>query len=297
MKPLVHKPSDLMDLHTHTTFSDGSETPETLIDMAFERGLTVVAITDHDSISGLEHAEKQATKRGIRLVRGIEFSADYGEISVHIVGLGIKKPDEIFIEMLQKIGKGRASRNPQIVQKLNELGFDITLEEIRNIAAGDIISRPHIAEALVRNGYVENTNEAFKKYLNRGRPAYQERYRPTVSEATAMIKHMGGIPILAHPGLIRFPFETMESHISRLKSMGIEGLETHYPVHTPAMRQEFSRIAKKLRLLESGGSDFHGVFKPNPIGLGTDREPILGSFLRPLLERLNIPISASMNTA
>ncbi|MGB3976348.1 MAG: PHP domain-containing protein [bacterium] len=296
MTPLVHKPSDLMDLHTHTTFSDGSETPETLVDMAFEFGLTLVAITDHDSIAGLEFAEEQAAKRGIRLVRGIEFSADYDEISVHIVGLGIKKPDEFFIEMLRKIGEGRASRNPKIVQKLNELGFEITFEEVRNIAAGDIISRPHIAEALVRNGYVENTNEAFKRYLNRGRPAYQERYRPTVSEAATMIKHMGGIPILAHPGLIRFPFDTMESHISRLKSMGIEGIETHYPVHTQEMRREFSRIAQKLSLLESGGSDFHGVFKPNPIGLGTDREPITGSFLRPLLERLNIPISASMTS-
>jgi 3',5'-nucleoside bisphosphate phosphatase len=280
-----------MDLHIHTTFSDGSETPETIVDMAADSGLTLIAITDHDTIGGLERAERQAVNRGIRLLRGIEISADYADLSVHILGLGIKNTNDSFIAILRKITDGRASRNPRIVQKLNELGLALSMEEIRDIAAGDIISRPHIAEAMVRNGYVTTIDEAFSAFLNRGQPAYQDRYRPSVSEATAMIRSTGGVSILAHPGLLRFSSTPglLEFHLRHLQSSGIEGVETHYPSHSLFVKRRLSDIAQKLNLLESGGSDFHGQFKSNRLGLGTADQPITGDFLEPLLERLGLP--------
>lgn len=283
-------PSNKMDLHIHTTFSDGSETPETVVDMAADSGLTLIAVTDHDTIGGLERAEKQALKRGIHLLRGIEISADYADQSVHILGLGIKKANDSFIAMLEKITGGRASRNPKIVQKLNELGFALSMKEVRDIAAGDIVSRPHIAEAMVRKGYVKTIDEAFAKFLNRGKPAYLDRYRPSVPEATAMIRSMGGVSILAHPGLLRFNSTTdlLKFHILRLQSQGIEGIETHYPSHSRSVKLHLTIIAQKLNLLESGGSDFHGCFKSNRLGFGTDDQPITGDFLGPLLERLGM---------
>jgi 3',5'-nucleoside bisphosphate phosphatase len=282
-----------VDLHIHTAISDGADSPAAIVDKAAAAGLSIIAVTDHDTTDGLKEAQIRGVERGVSIVRGIELSAEYLGHSVHILGLGIGEPDGLFNEMLQTVLQGRKTRNPWIIHKLNKLGFRITLNEVQQIASGDIVSRPHIAEVMMRRGYVADIDEAFQRFLNRGRPAYHERYRPAVSEATDAIHRMGGIALPAHPGLMRFDHrpDDLMYHFKRFKEMGIDGIETHYPTHSSIFMERLSSIAHDLNLFESGGSDYHGAMKPNQLGIGTGNRPIICADLAPLLEQLGFDIS------
>ncbi len=294
MAHTVCHPDAVVDLHVHTSVSDGSDLPASVVDIAADAGLSIIAVTDHDTTTGLKEAETRGVQRGISVIRGIELSADYLGHSVHILGLGIGEPDHLFDAMIQKVLDGRKERNPKIIRSLNEIGYQITLNEAAAIADGDILSRPHIAAAMLQRGYVSSIEEAFKRFLNRGRPAYHERYRPSVMEATEAIHRLGGLALPAHPGLMRFDHrhDDLLYHFTRFKEMGIDGIETFYPTHSETFRQTLSGIARKLDLLESGGSDFHGRFKPNLPGIGIDGMPIRCSDIAPLLERLGFTVSA-----
>ncbi|MCD4653977.1 PHP domain-containing protein [bacterium] len=293
MKPVIlDNPDAGVDLHLHTSASDGSNSPEEVVNLAADNNVSIIAITDHDTMVAVPRAIAQGKQRGLSVIPGIEISASYNSESVHILGLGIKKVNNGFRETLKKIHDGRLTRNPRIVQNLNIAGMDLTLKDVQDCAGGDIIGRPHIAQAMLNKGYVETTDQAFKQYLIRGAKAYVERYRPDVLKATTLIREAGGIPVLAHPGLMKYEnFSVLKNHIQSLKKLGIEALETHYPCHSPTVFSILSQFAREFDLLETGGSDFHGIHKPNRIGLGCDFEKIPFSFARPFLERLGKLIS------
>ncbi len=293
MKLQTVEPKAGVDFHIHTSASDGTDSPREVVDIAAGLGIAVIAITDHDTLDGLDAAQKQGEIAGVRVIRGIELSAEFMDQSAHILGLGIGEPDREFREILGTIIDGRENRNPRMVQQLNLLGMELTMDDVRVFAEGQVIGRVHIARAMIHRGYVADMDEAFRKYIARGKPAYIDRYRLSVEDAVAMIHRIGGIAVVAHPGLLRSGenIDEFQSQLIQLKAMGIDGVETHYPTHCEAFFQNASRIALDMKLLESGGSDYHGSFKFNRIGYGAQNRPILAEYLSPLPNRLGFPVA------
>lgn len=286
-----------VDLHIHTTASDGTDAPAAVVRMCKERNVGIIAITDHDTVDGIEEAYRTGKTCGLRVIPGIEISAGFKKHSIHILGIGIGDPDTAFHDMLRNIRNGRQDRNPRIIAKLRQLGFSLTEEDVRRCAGGDILGRLHIARAMVNRGYVQTIEQAFKRYLVRGGSAYVERFRPDAREAIESIVRIGGLPVLAHPGLLPFDqnLRRLESWIVDLKALGIEAIETHYFGHSHEICSVLTAIAARHHLLVSGGSDYHGSHKPNQLGLGCCGRKITRDFAGPILERLNVPVSAGQN--
>jgi hypothetical protein len=245
----------LYDLHVHTTASDGVVTPEQVVAMAVEIGLAGLAITDHDTVDGLEPALQFMQEQGINIdfIPGIELNTDFGDDELHILGYFINYHDKQLLNSLMEIRAQRYQRAEKMIGKLQSIGLSINLQQVQKLAQGDFIGRPHIARALQQAGYVLSEEEAFHKYIERGKPGYVPRYKFLPSEAIELIKKAGGISVLAHPGLIKD-----SRKISQIISMGIEGLEIYYPEHSNVQIQEFITLAKQHDLLITGGSDFHG---------------------------------------
>jgi len=245
----------LYDLHVHTTASDGVHSPQEVIALAVEKGLAGLAITDHDTVDGIEPGLHYITAHGlsIDLIPGIELNTDYGKDEVHILGYFIDYDDRGLISRLNDIRQERYHRAEKMVTKLQALGCNISLEQVQQLAQGDLIGRPHIARALCLGGYAPSEPEAFGKYIARGRPGYVPRYKFSPNEAINLINQSGGIAILAHPGLINNVLI-----VNEIIDMGIEGLEVFYPEHSSEQVLKFARLASEFNLLTSGGSDFHG---------------------------------------
>lgn len=245
----------LYDLHVHTTASDGEETPANVVLRAIEAGLAGIAITDHDTIDGLEPAQRfiEENRLALDLIPGIELNTDYGEDEVHILGYFIDFTNEYLRHRLSEIRNQRYSRAEKMIAKLNDMGIKIEFEQVQKVALGNLIGRPHIARVLCNNGYADSSEEAFRLYIERGRPAYVPRYKFLPAEAIALIKQTGGIAVLAHPGLIK-----EYAKIYECIKLGIEGLEIYYPKHTQEQKQDLMVIAQENNLLITGGSDFHG---------------------------------------
>jgi len=246
----------MYDLHVHTTASDGTFTPQEVIDKAVEIGLSGMAITDHDTVDGLEIALKYRTEKklDIDFIPGIEMNTEaYGK-EIHILGYFIDYNDRNLNEKLKEIQEARAKRAHKIIARLKKNGMTISFSDVEKFAKGDLIGRPHIARALISQGYVGSIKEAFDRYIGKGRPAYEPRYKFIPQEAIDLIKHSGGICILAHPGLIE-----ARRIIEQIINMGIEGLEVYYPEHSKAQIKEYTELCWKKNLLTTGGSDFHGT--------------------------------------
>ncbi len=286
----MNSDEQIIDLHTHSTASDGAYTPGQIVQMAKSIGIGLLALTDHDTIDGISEAARMAEFSGIDFIPGFELSVKTDKGAVHLLGLGVYNPSAELETLLERIRKGRRERNPRIIRNLNELGYNITLSEVRELAGGEVIGRPHIAQALIRHGYVADYNEAFKRFLNSNGAAYSHRWRPDIAYACEVISNSGGIPILAHPGLIGFSgFDEMEAFITRLKASGLRGVEVHYSHHSREQHTQLLRIAKKLDLIISGGSDFHGANHPEArLGRGTDGEFISIEYARALLDQLHV---------
>lgn len=248
----------LYDLHVHSTASDGLFTPQQMIDMSVKMSLAGLAITDHDTIDGLEIAVQYIQEKKYRIVfiPGIEMNTEVGSSEVHILGYFIDYRNSILIERLKEIKKARSERAIKMIQKLRKMGLIISLEQVNKLAKGDLIGRPHIARALMENAYVFSVKEAFEKYLGQGKPAYVPRYKFFPEEAIDLVKNAGGIPVLAHPGLI-----SDQDIISDIINMGIEGIEIYYPEHDQVQIQKYYELAQKKQLLITGGSDFHGTYE------------------------------------
>jgi len=261
----------LIDLHVHTTASDGTLTPAELVARAQEKGLQAVAVTDHDTVEGLTEALAEAAKREFEVVPGVEISVDYRGGEMHILGYYIDPCSGPLLAGLEQLQEYRRERNPKVIRKLREVGLHITLEEVAEAAGGNVIGRPHFAAVLVRKGYAANTQEAFEKYLGAGQPAYVKKEKLTPEEGIELIVRAGGLPVLAHPKYIRdHNPDRLSALLDKLKGAGLRGVEVYYTAHTPEETDLYLGLTRKHALLVTGGSDFHGANKPEiELGAGT----------------------------
>ncbi|NJD02541.1 MAG: PHP domain-containing protein [Ruminiclostridium sp.] len=259
---------DLIDLHTHTTVSDGSMLPEDLVKYAKSKGLKAIAITDHDTTDGLNGALEESKRIGFEVIPGIEISADFNP-EMHILGY-FPNGDYVGIAgTLADLRLKREERNPRIVNKLNELGLEITMEEVFEKSSGGVTGRPHIAKVLIEKGYVQSLEEAFDKYLACGRPAYFKKEKLTPRQCIREINAAGGLPVLAHPIYLRMEYEQLDILLEELVKKGLKGIEAYYADNTSRQTRMLLKLAEKHSLLVTGGSDFHGSFKPDiDIGVG-----------------------------
>ncbi|MCX4339535.1 MAG: PHP domain-containing protein [Lachnospiraceae bacterium] len=257
-----------VDLHTHTCKSDGSYTPTELVDYAIEKGLAAVAVTDHDSIEGLDDALLHAAalqEKGlpsIEVVPGIEFSTKYGEQDVHIVGLYIAYDSPSFREALENFVDSRTTRNQKMCQNLQGAGIDITYEKLRTRYPDSVITRAHYASYLFEEGYVKSRHDAFSQYLGDHTKYFVPREKVTPVQAVELILDAGGIPILAHPPLYHMGNDRLNGLTGSLKAAGLMGIEAFYSTYTNQDIRDMQRLAIQYDLLLSGGSDFHGQNKP-----------------------------------
>jgi predicted metal-dependent phosphoesterase TrpH len=257
-----------VDLHAHTTASDGDHTPTQLVRKAKEVGLTALAITDHDTTDGVAEALEAGATYGIEIVPGIELSAEFEKGQCHILGLWIDPASKPLLSALRIVQEARAHRNDQILGKIRAAGFEITLDEVKQVAGGDIVARPHFAKALLQKGHVASIAEAFDKYLGKGASFYVDRVRLQPEECIALIHAAGGVAILAHPNNLKRDIPETEAEIARLQAMGLDGIEARYNRHTPEDNTRYLALAERLGLLTSGGSDFHGPTVKPTVSLG-----------------------------
>lgn len=262
-----------VDLHTHTKISDGTKSPEEVVALAKKTGLCAVAITDHDTVAGVEEAVCAGKKHDITVVPGVELAAHYlsggKKTEIHIVGLFINYKDENLVKQLDIYKTEREERNKKMVEKLRGLGMDITVEELLNISGGKVITRAHYAALMEKKGYIKNKNEAFEKYISPGLKGYVARVLPPPKTCIELILSAGGIPILAHPSLYGMNYNQIRIMLTELKSFGLKGIEVMYSSYNHEQEREFKRISKEFNLLPSGGSDYHGDNKPGIyIGIG-----------------------------
>jgi len=253
----------LADLHTHSSASDGVLSPTELVQLAKTEGLAAIAITDHDTISGLAAGIEAGRQLGISVIPGIELSTQLGDREIHILGYLLDYRDETFLSTLQIYTSARKSRGKKIIEKLKKLGIDLEWEEILHKAGEGSVGRLHIARALMEQGYVDSIEEAFHKYLNPGTPAFVPRLKLEPREAINLIKSVHGIPVLAHPGLLN-----SAKLIEELISLGLMGLEVYYPLHGPQEVEYFAALCKVRGLIATGGSDFHGIGSDNRKRIG-----------------------------
>jgi len=255
---------DLIDLHTHSTFSDGSNTPQQLIELACEYRASAIALTDHDTIDGLRQAQIAADRAGIELVNGIEISAEYSPGTMHILGYFVNPASERLVAQLERLKTARERRNPRIAEKLSQLGIDISYDEVERVAGSDVVGRPHFARLMLEKRYVSSIQEAFDRYLAKGAPAYVEKERLEPPAAIQMIHDAGGVAVLAHPYQLKCgETSRFEAVLETLVEAGLDGIEAIYSRHTPAQRNSYGEIAKARGLLVTGGSDYHGTYKPD----------------------------------
>ena len=276
-KPSEYEQHVKIDLHIHSTASDGSFSPLEILNMARDLNLGAIAITDHDTIDGSKDAIAAGIPASLKFLTGVEFSATpppsfslFG--SMHILGYAIQLDDSDLIQALELLKSSRKNRNPQIIDRLSDLGIHISLNEILDeTGEGGQVGRPHIAKEMVKNGFVKSIDEAFDRFLGIGKPAYVDKYRIDSNRAIEIIRGAGGLPVLAHPMLLQLEKDAdLEKLILTLKEMGLKGIEVYYPEHTPEQVAYYEKLANQHDLLMTGGTDFHGSLKPD-IKMGTGR--------------------------
>ena len=246
------------DLHVHSDRSDGTLRPAEVMVLAAQRDLAGVALTDHDTFDGLEEAAATASELGLDFVPGIEFSAEYDDASLHILGYWVDPDDAAIDAELLRLTATRFRRGEMIVEKLRELGFDVSIERVRELAGGDAIARPHIAEAMVEAGIVADEKEAFDRYISDEGLAYVPKHALPPMEALRLIGEAGGVCVLAHPGMWRGSDTVPDELIEAMAAAGMVGLEVRHPDHPEEMRAKYAAIAERLGLVATAASDCHG---------------------------------------
>lgn len=253
----------IVDLHSHSTASDGSETPTRLVELALEAGLRCLALTDHDSLGGLDEAIAAAAGTGLELIPGLELSLQYDRGGMHLIVLWLGPGTGPLQDRLAELRASRNERNARIADILTSIGLPITLEEIEEEAGGGSVGRPHIAAVMMARGYVPDIRTAFDLWLGAGRPAYVGRKRLDPADAITLARESGGVPVLAHPHTLGITTASeMADLLSDLKRAGLVGLEALYPAYHRHEREGYADLARRFGLLPSGGSDFHGTYKP-----------------------------------
>ncbi|OHB94522.1 MAG: hypothetical protein A3E19_00300 [Planctomycetes bacterium RIFCSPHIGHO2_12_FULL_52_36] len=256
------------DLHVHTICSDGTLTPEEVVEEAVKQGLRAVAITDHDCVDAVKAAQRLGASRGVYVIPGIELSGYLDPNEIHILGLFINVNDSHLLRKLEEMKRDRVDRVSAMVERLDGLRVHIDSQEVLDLAGSSPPGRMHVAEVIHKKGYCTDIQEVFNKYLGDGGPAYVPKKTITVQQAIELILSTGGVPVYTHPGLAM-----RDDLIPYLVEWGIQGLEVYYPTHTPSQVERYLQIARKYNLAVSGGSDFHGQRKPG-IPLGKVRVPL-----------------------
>jgi len=250
-------PKFLADLHVHSSCSDGSLSPAELCRLAADTGLSAFSLTDHDTVAGLEEGLAACRSLDVKLLPGVELSVGYENTEIHLLGYGIELNNRPLREMLDLLAAERVERMEKMVGKLRDMGVAADFNEVRSYASGNILSRLHLATYLVDQGFVGGNDEAFNRYIGNGRPAYVRRRQLTLKKAIEVIVTAGGLPVYAHPGLTR-----RDDLIEYLVRLGIRGIETFYPMHSPGDTARYLKVCARYGLFPTGGSDFHGDKKP-----------------------------------
>lgn len=254
------------DLHLHTTFSDGTDTPAQVVEAAKKAGLTIIAITDHDTLAGIGEAEEQAAQSGLEIIPGIEFTTETAETEVHILGYFLDRYNAALNEAIGRLQKGREERICLICEKLKDLGVELLPEKVFALAGHRDAGRPHVARALVEAKAVGSFKEAFDRYIAFQGPAYVSHYKLSAPEAIQLIRQAKGVPVFAHPGVSR-----CDEIIPELIKAGLAGLEVYHVGHNQSQIEHYLELAKKSGLLATGGSDYHGTLGGRESVLGTIR--------------------------
>jgi predicted metal-dependent phosphoesterase TrpH len=261
--------ADGVDLHSHTTASDGALSPRELVRLAARNRVRVLAVTDHDSTGGLPEAMDEATRHGVDIVPGLEINTDVPGAEVHVLGYYVDWGADWFQDFLREQRAERTARVHRIVERLTELGMPLTADEVFAICQEGSPGRPHVAQAMVNRGYVKSVREAFDRWLRTGGPANVPRRRLTPVDAVAVIRRAGGVPVLAHPGLA-----DRDAMIPELVGAGLAGIETYYPEHSVAQVNAYREMCDRLHLVATGGSDYHGPHTGRTTTLGTPHIPL-----------------------
>lgn len=265
--------NSIIDLHTHSYCSDGTFSPEGLVLLAKKQGLCAIALTDHDTIDGLDQFLMAGKEHDVETIPGIELAAkcpSFHQPELHIVGLGFDPKSPVWTEQMERMKNNRQNRNIKMASQLTQIGLPVTMDEVMENAGGVIITRAHFANVLLKKRYVYTREEAFSKYLSQGLPGYVPKILLTPAECIQTIHLAGGISILAHPTLYNLAQDQLDSLCSELVPLGLDGIECFYSTFSPSQRKNMMKLAKKYHLFPSGGSDFHGENKPL-IALGTGR--------------------------
>jgi|LSQX01.1.fsa_nt_gb predicted metal-dependent phosphoesterase TrpH len=268
----------MIDLHIHSTASDGTLTPEQIVARARELGMRAIALADHDSVAGIDPALVAAEGTGLIVLPAVEISTDWESTEIHVLGYFLDYRNAELLEKLALIREAREGRAETMVTKLQELGMDISYEAVLQRANGGSVGRPHVAAELEARGHVRSQNEAFDRYLSRDKPAYVPRYKLSYQDAIDIIRHCEGLPVLAHPGLVRDD--------RKVKEMlpALEGLEVYHTAHSAAQTRKYARLAREHGLLITGGTDSHGPEGSLPVEIGSVAIPNWEECLEGLLD-------------
>jgi len=252
-----------IDLHIHSTFSDGLCSPAELIGKAVKKKLAAISLTDHDCVDGVNEAVSAGKQRDVEVLSGVELSCEFKGRDLHILGYGVEPAHAELQDMLQRFRDTREKRGVKIIEKLNELGMPVKVDDVMEKSGQGALGRPHIAAVLAEKGFVKNPVEAFDKYIAEGGPAYVPKYKMSPPEAIRYIRLAGGLAFIAHPGIFLNDMDEM----SALLAEGFDGVEVYHPKHNTAMVEGLTAIAREHDLLISGGSDYHGFTSRDlPIG-------------------------------
>lgn len=278
----------MLDLHTHSTASDGTLSPAEIVRQSHRCGLRAVALTDHDTVAGVPAFMDTCAMTGFEGVPGVELSASWHGGSLHIVGLFVDPANAKLDTLMRGIRENRRGRNQNIITRLQANGLDITMEEVAAEAGGDVVGRPHFASVLVRKGYCQTYRDVFNDWLGTGKPAYIRRFLPLPTEVIDSIHAAGGIAIMAHPfgNPNGTPVSKVRKMLKTMVAIGLDGLEVYYSGHSPAETAQAQQLAADFGLLVSGGSDFHGDRNPGvKLGVGHGDLHVPDDLLKPLRER------------
>ena len=248
----------MIDLHVHTTASDGQYTPAQIIQKAADKNIKVIAITDHDTTAGLEEAKRTGAELGVTVVPGIEINITFPTGEFHLLGLGLKKPSKSLNIIVENVIKNRFERNSMIIQKMNEDGVDITLEELEADFPGTVLGRPHFAAELVKHGVVKTRQQAFDQYLARGRKWYVPRVCTNLDEAIVAIRESGGVPVIAHPMSLYLSWGRLPEFLTDCYEKGVVGIEAFHPGARVTECLRLEELGRKIGFVITAGSDFHG---------------------------------------
>ncbi|MDY5576757.1 MAG: PHP domain-containing protein [Lachnospiraceae bacterium] len=261
---------EYIDLHVHSNASDGTYSPKEVVEYAESKGLYAFALTDHDTVDGIEEAIETARTKIVKVIPGIEISADFGGSDLHILGLNVDYTSEGFVKIVDECRRSRDERNRKMIEKIREHGMPLTEEIMLERFGNASVTRAHFARYMMDEGYVSSKEEAFNRYLNPGKPCYVSRERISPEMAIRLILEAGGHPVLAHPLLYKMGHDRLYSTINYLKTLGLQGIEGIYSLNTPSDDQKMEKIVREYGLFLTGGSDFHGSNKP-AIDLGTGK--------------------------